>query len=95
LVDAHRVPGIKIAQTAIIGGDRLSHAIAAASIVAKVARDKLMADLDAEYPDYGFGQHMGYGTAMHLEALQRLGPTPQHRRSFAPVRLAHERRQRC
>ena len=93
LVDAHRVPGIKTAQTAIIGGDRASHAIAAASIVAKVARDRLMTELDAQYPDYGFKQHMGYGTAMHLEALQRLGPTPHHRRSFAPVRLAHERQQ--
>ncbi len=88
LVDAHRVPGIRVPQTAIIGGDRESHAIAAASIVAKVARDSMMAELDAEFPQYGLARHKGYGTAMHLEALSRLGPTPHHRQSFAPVRAA-------
>lgn len=88
LVDAHRVPGIKAPQTAIIGGDRVSHAIAAASIVAKVARDRMMTELDQAFPDYGLAQHKGYGTAMHLEVLSRLGPTPHHRQSFAPVRAA-------
>lgn len=88
LVDAHRVPGIDVPQTALVMGDQLSHSIAAASIVAKVTRDAMMATYDAQFPHYGLAQHKGYGTAMHLEALQRLGPTPQHRRSFAPVRAA-------
>lgn len=88
LVDAHRVPGTKVTQTAIIGGDRVSHAIAAASIVAKVARDAMITALDGAYPGYGLAQHKGYGTAMHLEALAQLGPTPHHRQSFAPVRAA-------
>jgi ribonuclease HII len=85
LVDARHIPGIASAQTAIVGGDGLAASIAAASIVAKVHRDALMARLDGEYPGYGFGRHMGYGTREHLSALRRLGATPVHRRSFAPV----------
>lgn len=70
---------------AVIGGDGKVLSIAAASIVAKVARDRLMAQLGAEHPGYGFERHMGYGVPAHLEALERLGPTIHHRRSFAPV----------
>lgn len=70
--------------TAYVRGDRQVRAIAAASIVAKVARDRLMVDLDARFPGYGFAGNKGYGSAQHLEALDRLGPSPVHRRSFAP-----------
>lgn len=73
-------------QRAIKKGDRICHAIAAASIVAKVARDELMAEYDKQYPGYGFAQHKGYGAPAHEEALRRLGPSPIHRRSFRPVR---------
>jgi ribonuclease HII len=85
LVDARRIPGIVAAQTPIVGGDGLDASIAAASIVAKVHRDAIMARLDGEYPGYGFGRHMGYATAEHLRALRRLGACPIHRRSFTPV----------
>ncbi|MBI2351934.1 MAG: ribonuclease HII [Deltaproteobacteria bacterium] len=73
-------------QRAIKKGDRLSVSIAAASIVAKVARDRMMVEYDRLYPEYGFGQHKGYGCATHLAALSRYGPSPIHRRSFKPVR---------
>jgi ribonuclease HII len=73
-----------------VGGDALSVSIAAASILAKTARDRLMADLDAVYPGYGFSTHKGYGAPSHLEALRRLGPCPAHRRGFAPVRALIE-----
>ena len=73
-------------QRAIKKGDRLSVSIAAASIVAKVARDRMMVEYDRLYPEYGFGQHKGYGCATHLAALSRYGPSPIHRRSFRPVR---------
>lgn len=76
------VPG----QRTIIKGDRLCFSIAAASILAKLARDELMVKLDKEYPEYGFAKHKGYGSAAHLEALHRWGPSPAHRRSFGPVR---------
>lgn len=72
-------------QQAIIKGDSSSLSIAAASVLAKVHRDQLIVALDNEYPGYGLAQHKGYGTAIHLAALERLGPTPLHRRSFAPV----------
>jgi ribonuclease HII len=85
LVDARIVPGVSAAQTPLIGGDARDGSIAAASIVAKVHRDAVMHRLDALHPGYGFAQHKGYGTAEHLLALRRLGPTPLHRRSFAPV----------
>jgi ribonuclease HII len=73
-------------QQALIRGDSLSLSIAAASILAKVARDRAMVALDAVYPQYGFARHKGYGTARHLAALARCGPTPIHRHSFAPIR---------
>jgi len=88
VVDARTIPGISPPQTAIVGGDRSDGSIAAASIVAKVYRDAIMRHLEGRYPGYGFGQHMGYGTQQHLEALRRLGPSPVHRRSFAPVAQA-------
>jgi ribonuclease HII len=73
-------------QTALIKGDRICVSIAAASILAKVARDQMMVELDASYPQYGFAVHKGYGSAAHLAALRRHGPSPVHRRSFAQVR---------
>ena len=86
LLDAIRLPAIPLPQTPLIKGDQRSLSIAAASILAKVARDALMCQLDNIYPGYGFAQHKGYGTPQHLTALQQFGPCPQHRRSFAPVR---------
>ena len=86
LVDARHIPDVEVPQMSIVKGDARSYSIAAASILAKVARDRMMCDLDALYPDYGFGQHMGYGTRAHLDALDRLGPSPVHRRSFFVVR---------
>jgi ribonuclease HII len=77
---------------AVIGGDGLVLSIAAASIVAKVSRDRLMCRLAQEYPGYGFEQHMGYGVPAHLDALKRLGPTIHHRRLFAPVAAVWEKR---
>jgi ribonuclease HII len=91
LVDARTIPRIAASQTAIVGGDASDGTIAAASIVAKVHRDAIMRHLDSRYPGYGFGRHMGYGTQQHLEALRRLGPSPAHRRSFAPVARAAAR----
>jgi ribonuclease HII len=85
LVDARTVPGVTAPQTPLVGGDARDGSIAAASIVAKVHRDALMGRLDALHPGYGFARHKGYGTAEHLAALRRLGPSPVHRRSFAPV----------
>jgi ribonuclease HII len=85
LVDGLPVKGLPCPSTAIVKGDALSLSIAAASIVAKVTRDRLMVELDRQYPQYGFARHMGYGTAEHLDALRRHGPSPCHRRSFAPV----------
>ena len=89
LVDGNRVPdGLGLDADAIIRGDATIAAISAASILAKVARDRWMLALDAVYPSYGFGAHKGYPTPQHLDALRRLGPCPAHRRSFAPVRAA-------
>ena len=73
-------------QESIIKGDGKSISIAAASIIAKVTRDRLMIEMEAEYPGYGFSQHMGYGTKGHLSAIERLGTTPHHRKSFAPIK---------
>ena len=87
LVDGNRVPpGLLMPARAIVGGDALEQAISAASILAKTARDEMLVALDLEFPDYGFAQHKGYPTAAHLAALARLGPTPHHRMSYAPVR---------
>lgn len=86
LVDGRSVPHLPVPATAVIRGDALSLSIAAASILAKVTRDRLMHELDRQYPGYGFAMHKGYPTPQHLAALAQLGPTPVHRRSFAPVR---------
>jgi ribonuclease HII len=88
LVDARKLPELGIPHTPIVHGDALSLTIAAASILAKTARDALMAELDAAHPGYGFARHKGYPTAEHFDALRRLGACPVHRRSFAPVRQA-------
>lgn len=85
LVDAVTIP-LGLPQLPLIHGDAKCRAIAAASILAKTERDRLMQLLDQQYPGYGVAQHKGYGTPAHLEALRRLGPSPQHRATFAPVR---------
>ena len=85
LVDGNRVPDLTMPAAAIIGGDDLVQEIAAASIIAKVVRDRLMRFLDTRYPAYQFARHKGYGTKAHLDALHEHGPCPAHRRSFAPV----------
>ena len=85
---APELPGYAGRTTTLVGGDRICPAISAASILAKVARDDQMLALDREYPEYGFARHKGYPTAQHREALQRFGPCPAHRRSYAPVRRA-------
>lgn len=85
LVDGLNVNAITLAQTAIVHGDARSYSIAAASILAKVTRDRLMTEYDLRWPGYGFAQHKGYPTAGHIEALRRLGPCAIHRRSFSPV----------
>jgi ribonuclease HII len=92
-VDGNRMPlveigGEPVAGEAIVRGDATEPAISAASILAKTARDRFMVELDELYPEYGFARHKGYGTPAHLESLRRHGPCQQHRRSFAPVRLA-------
>ena len=85
LVDGNRLPTMDIMAEAVVQGDRKVPAISAASILAKVARDRWCLEIDAEYPLYGFAAHKGYGTAQHLAALQRHCATPWHRRSFSPV----------
>ena len=85
LVDGLPVKGLSVPHRAIVGGDAASLSIAAASVVAKVTRDRWLTELAAQYPAYGFERHKGYGTRAHLEALRRYGPCPAHRRSFAPV----------
>ena len=87
LIDGNRLPtGLPCAATAIVKGDALEPAISAASILAKVTRDRLMLALHTQYPQYGFDRHQGYPTVQHLAALRAHGPCPEHRRSFAPVR---------
>lgn len=86
LVDGYHLPDMAMAVRRVVRGDRLSLSVAAASIVAKVTRDRYMRELDARYPQYGFARHKGYGVPEHLEALARFGPCPEHRRSFAPLR---------
>ncbi len=88
LVDGNRLPVLRIRAEAVVGGDALVAAISAASIVAKVHRDRWCAQLHAQYPAYGFADHKGYGTPQHLAALRQLGACPEHRRSFAPVAQA-------
>ena len=86
LLDALLLPDISLPQRSIIKGDAHCLSIAAASIIAKVTRDRLMVQLHARHPEYGFDQHKGYGTPAHMAALHQYGATPHHRRSFAPVR---------
>ncbi|HEX5785078.1 MAG TPA: ribonuclease HII [Burkholderiaceae bacterium] len=85
LVDGNRLPRLDVLAEAIVKGDDKVPAISAASILAKVTRDRMLLELDQAHPGYGFARHKGYGTAEHLEALGQLGATPHHRRSFAPV----------
>lgn len=91
LVDGNKCPDFSVPVEAIINGDALVEQISAASILAKVHRDRLMLELDQKYPAYGFAKHKGYSTAEHLLALDKLGPIKQHRRSYAPVELALRR----
>ncbi len=88
LVDGNRSPGFAAPSGWMIKGDARNDCIKAASIVAKVARDQAMTELHAQYPAYGFAQHKGYPTKAHIEALNEVGPSPVHRMSFAPCRLA-------
>lgn len=88
LIDGLPVPDFPCDQTALVGGDALSLSIAAASVIAKVERDRLMENLDKKYPKYGFSKHKGYPTPDHLARLRTYGPCPVHRRSYAPVAQA-------
>lgn len=88
LVDGNRCPNLPMASQAVIKGDSLVQEISAASILAKVTRDREMEQLDKLYPDYGLAKHKGYPTAFHMEKLASLGATPYHRKSFAPVKRA-------
>jgi ribonuclease HII len=85
LVDGNRIPTLVIVAEAIVGGDALVPAISAASILAKVWRDRWCQEMDLAYPHYGFASHKGYGTAEHLAALRQHGACPEHRRTFSPV----------
>jgi ribonuclease HII len=89
LVDGNKIiPNLSMEQYAVIGGDKLVKSISAASIVAKVTRDRMMKEFAVQYPGYGMEKHMGYGTKVHMEALIAQGPCPIHRKSFAPVKRA-------
>ena len=88
LVDGNRCPELPCPARAVVRGDALVPAISAASILAKVERDREMMEMDRRYPEYGFARHKGYGTRAHRHALLAFGPSPIHRRSFAPVKLA-------
>jgi len=91
LVDGNRLPALDVLAEAVVSGDALVPAISAASILAKVTRDRLLDELHALHPGYGFDRHKGYGTAQHMQALQALGPLDAHRRSVAPVARALQR----
>ena len=90
LIDGNRAPPLSCEVRTVVGGDALIASISAASVLAKVYRDRLMLSMHSLYPDYGFDRHKGYPTALHLERLKALGPCPIHRKSFAPVRKAIE-----
>ena len=92
LIDGNHALDVGCRSVAVIKGDARSASIAAASILAKTARDRLMHELEREHPGYGFARHKGYGVPLHRQALDRLGPCAQHRRSFAPIRLLIEGR---
>lgn len=85
MVDGNRLPNWSYRAEAVVGGDAIHPCISAASIIAKEHRDRIMVEADREFPGYGWASNKGYGAAIHMEALRRLGPTPLHRRSFAPV----------
>jgi ribonuclease HII len=92
LIDGnHKIPNISLPQEAIIGGDAKSASIAAASILAKVTRDRIMLEYAKEYPQYFFDKHKGYGTKLHMDTLQKYGSCPIHRKTFEPVRTADDR----
>ena len=95
LIDALTLPGIQIPQKALVRGDDRSQSIAAASVIAKVTRDRMMLECDRLFPQYHFRSHKGYGTAEHLEALERFGPCPIHRKSFRRVRTEDSPRVRA
>ena len=89
LIDGNQtIPNLSLQQEPLVSGDSLVRSIAAASIIAKVTRDRLIVEADTLYPGYGFAQHTGYGTAVHMAALRKLGPSSIHRMSFRPVQLA-------
>ncbi|MCL5097649.1 MAG: ribonuclease HII [Candidatus Omnitrophica bacterium] len=88
LVDGRFVPALPFPQTPLVKGDARSYSIAAASVLAKVTRDRIMIDLDRRYPVYGFAEHKGYATPRHLAALAQFGPCPCHRHSFAPIKAS-------
>ena len=88
LVDGLRVHSLRVPQTAIVQGDALSYSIAAASVLAKVTRDRLMVEFHGQFPEYGFADHKGYGTRRHLAAIEKHGACPIHRKSFAPLKPA-------
>jgi ribonuclease HII len=90
LIDALRLPAVSLPQKAIIHGDQISLSIACASILAKVTRDRMMVELDAQLPGYAFARHKGYGTTAHQAALETLGVSPVHRISFAPIKARTE-----
>jgi ribonuclease HII len=90
LIDGNQeIPNLSLRQVTVVDGDGLVKSIAAASIIAKVTRDRLIILADHEYPAYGFARHKGYGTKEHMDALRKYGPTPIHRKSFRPVQLAN------
>ena len=93
LVDGNRLPDLPCPGTAVVGGDRRSLSIAAASIIAKVTRDRMMASLAADFPGYGWESNVGYGTVQHRDGIAQFGVTPHHRRSFAPIRRILELRE--
>jgi ribonuclease HII len=86
LLDYMLLPTLDLSQTSLVRGDAQSLSIAAASVLAKTARDQLMIEMDRQYPDYGLAQHKGYGTFQHHQALKEIGASPIHRFSFAPIR---------
>lgn len=91
LVDGNKeIPNFSMEQRVVVGGDKIVKSISAASIIAKVTRDRIMLEMHEKYPQYGFDKHKGYGTKMHMDALEKHGPSEIHRKSFAPVtRLLH------
>lgn len=86
LIDYFRIPEMSLPQKGIVNGDGICFSIACASIIAKVTRDRMVVEMDGDYPGYGFARHKGYGTREHIDCLRRIGPCAVHRRSFRPLR---------